>query len=264
MTAARRRRAYSPCMELDGYGALPNVIVIGAMKCATTALHEYLDAHPQISMSRTKELNFFNGPEKAPHDDAGRWWRTGQWHRGIGWYASQFDPTTPFRGESSPAYTSPSAPEVAARMAAVVPRVRLVYLVRDPVERAVSQYFHHYRDGTERRPVDEAVLDPASQYLSRSRYWDRLQPFLGLFDREQVHVVVQERLLHHRDSEIGAVYAHVGVDADWHDERHARRVHVGDGRPEVSDRLRVAVMERLGDDVAKLQALLQDELREWS
>ncbi|GAB2737242.1 hypothetical protein GCM10027273_14990 [Nocardioides pakistanensis] len=48
---------------------LPNVVVIGAMKCATSALHAYLDAHPDISMTATKELNFFNGPEQPPHDD---------------------------------------------------------------------------------------------------------------------------------------------------------------------------------------------------
>ena len=140
---------------------LPGVIVIGAMKCATSAPHAYLDAHPDIAMSRTKELNFFNGPGVAPHDDAGSWWVTGQWHRGLEWYSAQFDADAPVRGESSPAHTAPSCPEVAGRMASVVPDVRLVHLVRDPVERAVSEYAHHVRDGTERRPITEALLDPA-------------------------------------------------------------------------------------------------------
>lgn len=243
---------------------LPNVVVIGAMKCATSALHAYLDAHPDISMSATKELNFFNGPEQPPHDDPDIWWRSGQWHRGLEWYAAQFDPHTPVRGESSPAYTSPDFPEVPDRMANVIPEARLVYLVRDPVERAVSQWAHHRRDGAEHRPLDEAVLDPHSQYLARSRYAERLAPFLEHFDRGQVHVVVQERLLADRDRQIARVYEHVGVDPDWRDPRHEERHHVGDGRPEVDPALRRAVAQRVGDDVRRLRELLDDDLEEWN
>lgn len=242
---------------------LPNVVVVGAMKCATSALHDYLDAHPDVSMSGLKELNFFNGPERPPHDDPSTWWVTGQWHRGLDWYARQFDAQAPVRGESSPAYTSPSFPEVAGRMASVVPDARLLYLVRDPVDRAVSQYGHHHRDGTERRPVEEAVLDPDSQYLARSRYVERLDPFLELFPRERIHVVVQERLLHHREAEMARVYEHVGVDPGWRGDRLRRRVHVGGDRPAVDARLRAAVMEHVRDDVRRLRQLMDDDLEEW-
>jgi hypothetical protein len=241
---------------------LPGVIVIGAMKCATSALHEYLDAHPDIAMSRTKELNFFNGPEVAPHDDAGSWWVSGQWHRGLDWYSAQFDAAAPVRGESSPAYTAPTCPEVAGRMASVVPDVRLVYLVRDPVERAVSQYAHHVRDGTERRPVAEALLDPDSQYVARSRFHERLEPFLTWFGPRQVHVVVRERLAARREDEIAAVYRHVGVDPTWQD-RHRQRFHVGSRPPELPAGLRAAFDERVRDDVERLRALLGDDLQEW-
>ena len=242
---------------------LPGVVVVGAMKCATSALHQYLDAHPDIAMSGVKELNFFNGPQQRPHDDPDTWWVTGQWHRGLDWYATQFDPDAPVRGESSPAYTSPSFPEVAGRMASVLPRVRLLYLVRDPAERAVSQYAHHHREGAEPRPVEEAVLDPDSQYLARSRYLERLEPFLAHFPREQIHVVVQERLLHDREAVMRRVYEHVGVDPGRHDDRLQRRFHVGGSRPSVDDRLRRAVGERVGDDVARLREFLDDPLEEW-
>jgi hypothetical protein len=242
---------------------LPGVVVIGAMKCATSAVHEYLDAHPDITMSRTKELNFFNGPEVAPHDDAGTWWVTGQWHRGLDWYSSQLEPSAPVRGESSPAYTSPACPEVPARMASVVPEVRLVYLVRDPVDRAASQYGHHRRDGTERRPLDEALLDPGSQYLPRSRYHERLLPFLSWFDPGQVHVVVQERLARRRRAEIARLYEHVGVDPGWRDDRHDVRVHAGGRGVAVPPRVRAEFDERVRDDVARLRELVGDELEEW-
>lgn len=243
--------------------ALPDVVVIGAMKCATSALHDYLDAHPEISMSEQKELNFFNGPDERPHDDPDAWWRTGQWHRGLDWYAARLDGPGLVRGESSPAYTSPSFPEVAERMASVVPDVRLLYLVRDPVDRAVSQYAHHRRDGAERRPLAEALLDPDSQYLARSRYVERLEPFLERFDRGQIHVVVQERLLRDREAEMARVYRHVGVDPGWHGARLQREVHVGGGHPVVDHELRGAVMAQVHDDVERLRNLIDDDLEEW-
>lgn len=218
---------------------------------------------PDIAMSDPKELNFFNGPDEPPHDDPDTWWLTGQWHRGLEWYAGQLGSRAPVRGESSPAYTSPSFPEVARRMASVVPDVRLLYLVRDPVDRAVSQYAHHRRDGAETRPAAEALLDPGSQYVARSRYVERLEPFLAHFDREQIRVVVQERLLHDRTSEMAEVYRHVGVDPGWRGERLKREFHVGGDGPQLDRCLRRAVLEQVRDDVERLEELLDDDLKEW-
>lgn len=244
---------------------LPEVIVVGAMKCATSALHRYLDAHPDIAMSGTKELNFFNGPEVAPHDDEDRWWVTGQWHRGVEWYAAQFATDAPVRGESSPAYTSPSSPEVPARMARVVPGARLVYLVRDPVERAVSQWAHHRRDGTEHRPLEEALLDPGSQYVARSRYHERLAPFLPRFGADQLLVVVQERLRRAPGRELARVFSHVGVDPSrcLNDGLHHGPDDDGSDRARVDDRVRRRFRARVEDDVGRLADLIDDELAEW-
>lgn len=247
--------------DRPGRLALPDVVVIGAMKCATSAVHTYLDAHPEVCMSRPKELNFFTGSPVAPHDDPSTWWRTGQWHRGVEWYAAQFDPDAAVRGESSPGYTSPNAPEVAARMASVVPDARLVYLVREPVDRAVSQYAHHVRDGAEPRPLAEALLDPGSQYLARSRYLERLEPFLARFDRAQIHVVVAERLAADSGREMAAIYRHVGVDPDWRGEHLS--VHVGDTGVVASEELRREFRARVADDVRRLREVLDDDIEEW-
>lgn len=235
------------------------------MKCGTTALHRYLDSHPEIAMTDWKELNFFIGGDKPPHDRVDDWWQTGQWHRGVEWYATQFDERVPVKGESSPGYTSPDhAHAAAARMADVVPGVRLLYLVRDPVQRAVSQYRHHRRDGAERRPVGEAVLDPASQYLSRSRYLERLGPFLDRFPLDQLHIIVQERLSADPRRELEQVYAHVGADPSR--ARTVSRLRPEpdrDARP-LPAKLVAAIRERLVDDVSRLRRLMGDDLPEWS
>jgi hypothetical protein len=242
---------------------LPTMLVIGAMKCGTSALHHYLSLHPDVSMAREKEVNFFFGPDEPPHDDPATWWRTGLWHRGLEWYADRFAEGYAVRGESSPGYTDPAHPEVAGRVARVLPDVRLVMLVRDPVERAVSQWAHHVRDGDETRPVEEALLDPASQYLERSRYFASMRPFLSRFRREQLLVVVQERLLADRRAELSRVFAHVGADPAFWTTELEPRVHVGDTPPETPAGLREAFLDRVGDDVARLRELLGDPIREW-
>ncbi|MGI9157626.1 MAG: sulfotransferase family protein [Marmoricola sp.] len=245
-------------------GALPTMVVVGAMKCGTSALHAYLDAHPDIAMAATKEANFFFGSGQPPAGPENTWWREGQWHRGAGWYADQFDEACRVRGESSPGYTDPSHPEVPARMAVLLPAVRLVYLVRDPVDRAVSQYRHHARDGSERRPIEEALLDPESQYLARSRHHERIEPFLEHFAREQLLVVVQERMLADRRGQLSRVFRHVGADPDFWDPAHLARVHVGEGADqELPAGLRREFWGRVRDDVDRLRELVGEELEEW-
>jgi uncharacterized protein YndB with AHSA1/START domain len=240
------------------------VVVIGAMKCATTAVHCYLDAHPDVAMSDLKELNFFNGPERTPPGDVSTWWRCGQWHRGLGWYARHFDADARVRGESSPAYTSPSFPEVAARMAEVVPDARLVYLVRDPVDRAVSQYAHHRRDGDERRPLAEALLDPHSQYVARSRYAERLRPHLEHRPADQVLVVVQEHLRDRPQEQLARLYDFVGVDPQWWGPELEVPIHEGAGRPDCPADLRDPFLELVADDLVELADLLGDEAPAWT
>jgi hypothetical protein len=101
---------------------LPNLIVIGAQKCGTSGLHYYLSLHPEVSMSTPKELNYFIAERNLP--------------RGIEWYSRHFDPNARCRGEASPNYTAyPQHLGVPERIAAVVPDLRLVYIVSDPVER---------------------------------------------------------------------------------------------------------------------------------
>ncbi len=245
-------------------GVLPNLIIIGAMKCGTTALHRYLDLHPDVAMSEPKELNFFCGPDRqngVQNERAA--WSAGNWHRGVEWYAAQFRPA-PVRGEASPGYTSPSFPEAAERMSRVVPEVRLVYAVRDPVERAVSQYLHHRADGTERRPIREALLDPASQYLERSLYHARLEPYLARFPRERVFICAQEDLLANRRATLRGLYRFAGVDDSFWSPAHDLRWNVARGAPVLLDGpLRRRLAARLSDDAAHLRELAGRGFTSW-
>jgi hypothetical protein len=182
---------------------LPNLIVVGAAKAGTTSLHHYLDRHPQIAMSGLKELKFFT------RDD---------WRDELGWYAAQFS-DAPVRGESSPTYSMhPYLSSTAERIAELIPDCRLIYVLRDPVQRAIAGYVEHAFLGFESRDIVSALTDiddPANPHLCPSRYATQLRRFLDCFPAEQLLVVDQWDLLHQRVQTLRDVFDFVGVDPDF-------------------------------------------------
>lgn len=202
-------------------GALPNLIVIGAHKCGTSSLHYYLDLHPQVSMSSPKELNFFIDEFDPPGTAPARMVsgngaaRHGNWPRGLDWYASHFAAASSVRGESSPAYTAPWRAYAAERMGALVPDAKLIFLVRDPVARAVSHYRHLRAMGIEPLPPGEALTAPDEHYLEFSRYSRCLEPFLEHFPRERILIATQEDLKERRRDTMRAVFQFLGVDESF-------------------------------------------------
>ena len=182
-----------------GAGALPNVIVIGAAKCGTTSLHHYLDLHPQVSMAQEKELHFFSKEEV--------------WDRGLDWYRAQFDGNASIRGEASVTYTAhPRVTGVPARMHAVVPDVRLVYIVRDPVERIIAAYLHRRSDGMEDRPLVQALLQlEGNDLVERSRYHYQLTRYLEVFPQSSIRVVCLEDLQTRPADVMGDLYTFLGL-----------------------------------------------------
>jgi hypothetical protein len=183
--------------------ALPNLIVIGAKKSGTTSLYHYLASHPDISMSREKELDFFVAERN--------------WPRGPDWYRHHFDGAAAARGEASPYYTAlPAHRGVPERMASVIPDARLIYLVRDPIERLVSHYHMAVATGRERRPLAAAIGNLSeSGYVAQGRYWMQLEPYLRHFAPEQVLVLDRDELGRDRPAALRRVFGFLDVDPDF-------------------------------------------------
>jgi hypothetical protein len=200
-------------------GALPNLIIIGAQKCATTSLHYYLDLHPQIRMSREKELNFFV--------------RERNWNRGLEWYRSNFRGEAEIRGEASPSYTNyPFFAGVPERMAAVLPEARLIYILRDPLERIISQYIHFHADGLESRPLSEALRDFAghNRYVLRSRYALQLEQYLAHFSKSQVLITTLEALRGQPHSVMQEIFEFLDVAPGFSSTRFLDVRHASDAK----------------------------------
>jgi hypothetical protein len=188
-------------------GALPDFVVIGGKKCGTTFLYHLLGQHPLVQPAASKELHFFD----ALFDEGTEWYR--QCFPAPRWE----DGRRTITGEASPYIAHRHAPE---RMAQIVPQVRLIALLRDPVERAYSDYQMVARkdrehktfeeaiglqepaeagksrplgkDGQNSEGEDRAVIDEDSEYLSRGVYVDQLLRWSEFFPREQILVLKSE------------------------------------------------------------------------
>jgi hypothetical protein len=173
----RRRRADPEPVAPDPEH-LPNLIVIGAAKAGTTSLHSYLGLHPDITMSVDKEMRYFTDP------DCRSW---------LGKYQASFAGGTRYRGESTPQYTRwPHLPGVVDRMADLVPDARLIYLLRDPVQRVLAEYVEEATWGVMPRPVEDYLHDAEASYnrlLAPSRYALQLREFRRRFDADRIRVV---------------------------------------------------------------------------
>lgn len=157
--------------------ALPSFLVIGARKGGTSSLFDYLLQHPDVRPPLWKEVRFFDR----------------SYHKGLSWYRAHFPRREPgagwITGEATTGYLA--HPDAAERIGRTLPGVKLVAILRDPVDRAVSDWAHERRRGGERRTASEALggLDPSSPYLARSIYAPQLRRYLERFPPEQLLVL---------------------------------------------------------------------------
>ena len=214
--AAERRR--TRVARRGREGALPNLVVIGGLKCGTTSLHHYLNLHPDVAMSRPKELNFFV--------------RELNWELGVDWYRSHFSAAATVRGETSPHYTNlPRFAGVAERMGATLgPDARVIYMVRHPIERLLSHYLHNVGGGYEARSLADAVGDPLCAYVQRGLYAMQLEPYLAALGSERVLVVGREELAREREATMRRVFEFAGVDSEFSSQQFDREWETGSGK----------------------------------
>lgn len=162
-------------------GRLPDFIIMGAAKAGTTTLHRYLLRHPGVLMSDPKEPEFFSRDEV--------------YSRGVGWYRSLFEGASPTQlcGEASTTYTRwPHTADAAPRIAETLPEVRLIYILRNPVDRAYSHYSHHMREGVTK--TFEEALAGSSIYFDCGLYMAQLERHLKHTSRERVLCLFTEDL----------------------------------------------------------------------
>lgn len=223
-SAARQVHRFGDVL-LARWKALPDFIIVGAQKAGTTSLFHYLNRNKWLRMSSIKEVHYYDL----------------EYARGQLWYRSHF----PLRsevgagmrvGEASPYYIiHPHAPR---RIHQDRPDARLIFLLRNPTQRAISHYHHELKHRSETLPMleafereeeriagewkrlveDETYSSPVHRsfsYKQRGVYADQIERFLPYFDRDQMLIMDSERLFSDSEGALREVCSFLGVGADF-------------------------------------------------
>lgn len=193
---------------------LPDFLIVGSMKAGTTSLHHWLMQSEQISM-KSSETHFFN--------------RDYRYEKGIEEYKRLLPVSShcSLVGDDTPGYSY--LPEVPARIRSMVPEVKVLWILRDPLERAISHYWHAARHGNENLPIDQAFLSDINgntksiwrQYLYRSCYRVQIERFMEYFDRSQIHFVDFRSFINSDREEVNKVTNFLGINPIYSDVPHS-------------------------------------------
>ncbi len=253
---------------------LPDFLIIGTQRGGTTSLYHYLQAHPSVYAAATKDTHFFDK----------------KFHKGVGWYRAHF-PTRMVRtyaqrfrqppfvtGEASPSYLFyPHAPK---RVATVLPQVKLIVLLRNPVSRAYSQYYHAIELGHETLSFEESLEREEERtakeyelmltdeyyyshaykhqsYLSRGIYVDQLQSWLALFPREQFLILKSEEFYADPAATLKQVLAFLGLpEVALPDRKQHYKQYNNNTYRKMEPALRQRLLEYFASHNARLYELL--------
>lgn len=234
---------------------LPDFIIIGAQKSGTSSLYYYLSQHPQLTMSVEKEIHYYN--YYLQHG------------KGLSWYKSFF----PLRirshnkktGEASPNYLySEKAP---AELKKDIPDVKLLVLLRNPIERAYSEYNMHVRQ-LKRKDFptsfeaaianDDLSLEGSRLYLVRGLYAQRIKNWLKHFALSQFLFIKSEDFFRDPKNTLKEVYAFLGIEETYPANLKAQQVG---SYSELSAATRAELERFFGSSNQELVELLGDRYR---
>jgi len=213
--------------QTSGSRVLPEFIVIGAQKAGTTSLFYYLSQNPRLVPSNKKEVHYFDGGLDPNHDD---------YLRGESWYRSHFptaylkkDKRIPF--EATPSYLF--HPDVPQRIHQLIPDVKMIVLLRNPTDRAISQYFHECRKYREKLSITDALemeeerLKPILEkgdyknpaffrysYKLRGHYFEQLTRYYNYFNKKQFLILNSEYFFSQTEPALEKIFNFMQVDFD--------------------------------------------------
>ncbi len=204
--------------DVDTRG-LPDFIIIGAQKSGTSSLHAILAHHPRVYIPQ-REIFFFDVDDVEQHPDffvrTARGWTDHDFERDfatyLAWYRSLFEDARPGQviGEDSTTYlASRAAP---GRIAATLPGVKLIALLRDPVTRAYSHYWHTVSTGRATMTFEQSLRHARGNLITRGLYLEQIERYLAHFDRQSLKVILFEEFVSDEQSTVDDVCAFLGLD----------------------------------------------------
>ncbi|NOG58405.1 MAG: hypothetical protein HND54_11770 [Bacteroidetes bacterium] len=174
----------------------PNLLIIGAMKSGTTSLHDYLNKHPDVFMSEPKEIHYYATNSKMAKEE----------------YLELFQSEKKIVGTSPQSYTkchNKYYKDIPERIYKDTPHVKLIYIVRDPIER----YKSHILESFHCDPIEDIEYSKSSgNYIKTSMYGLQLKAYLEFFDLSQIHILSLEDLNAKPLEEMNKLFDFLGID----------------------------------------------------
>lgn len=263
-------------------------MIVGAMKSGTTTLADILKNHDRVSFCSTKEPQFFS--------ESLNWKSELQRYKDL----YNFERRDVIRGEASTGYTM--YPEFNKRVWEDIyefnPNMKIIYIMRDPVERVVSHYVHNYMRGYTRRSFKDAViLEPS--YINRTRYYTQIKPYIDTFGRQQVLLITFEDFLRRKKEVLSSVADFLSIGNNFKDfegvhsnkakedvnitlnrylrdrvkNKYLKKVinksykwfyKISTAPPDVTPEMKELIWRMLEQDVENIEKVLGRKLVEWS
>jgi hypothetical protein len=194
--------------------SLPDFLIIGAMKCGTSTLQAQLARQPGVFMSTPKEPNYFSNDEIFA--------------QGPDWYERLFSDAAPgdLKGEASTHYTKlPTYPQTLARMQAVLPAPKLVYMIRNPMARAVSHYIHEWTEGRLGADATQAFRQ-TPEIAAYGCYGMQIAPFAAAYGADRIMLTSLEQIKADPDAAFAQIAGFLGLPdgAAWVHDLPAQNV----------------------------------------
>ena len=176
----------------------PDFVVVGHPKCGSTSLQQYLHRHPQLYMGSQKEPSLYMDQWEA--------WKSGD----LAYFPEDL-PKGTVKGDATVGYVK--MPEVASRIADCKPDTRIVFLLRDPIERALSHYHHWLRHGKDTRSLSRVIAESSYEhYFYRfGTYHTHLQQYRSHFPDAQICILFFEDLVADPVTTLGLLWTFLGV-----------------------------------------------------
>lgn len=244
----------------------PDFLIIGAQKCGTTSLFFYLSQHPDLNLPAKKELQFF----------------TFEYLKGWSWYENQFPAQYNFEkkltGEATPYYLF--HPLVPKRVAHHLPKVKLIIMLRNPVDRAYSHYFHEVRHQIiQIKDIETALFKEDSQikedekailsgqmvqsfphqhrsFLSRGLYAKQIERWLQHFSLSQILFIKSEDFFNRPEIELIKVYQFLNIKRVFPENLKAQNTN---SYPGLTSEMRSKISTFFEEDGKHLIRILGDQ-----
>lgn len=203
-------------------------IGIGAGRSGSTWLSKSFVQHPDIlfsSQKSKKELSFFNTNYKVKYLKT----RKSNYHKGISWYLNQF-PTPKkgkIRGEFTPWYLFDKKAHV--RIKKHFPNIKLIAVLRNPVERIYSSYFYSKLAVTQKVPNEFTSFIKDQEVLNRFYYYPYLKKYLSTFPRNRIHIILLNNIKNKPKDVLKKVYGFLGVDSNFVPANVNKKINTSNG-----------------------------------